>query len=81
VSFATTQLRQKLRTLAALPPGEPVPSPCNSVCRVGEATGICEGCFRTLDEIAGWSGLDAAGKRVVWQRLAVRAGIGGDQQR
>jgi uncharacterized protein len=74
VSFAATQLRQKLRALAALSPQEPVPSPCNSICRISESTGLCEGCLRTLDEVAAWGGLDEAGKRAVWQRLAARAG-------
>ncbi len=75
MSFATTKVRQKWRELAKLPPGEPVPSPCNSVCRIAQATGLCEGCLRTIDEIAAWSRLDEAGKRVVWDRLAARAGV------
>lgn len=50
-----------------------VPSPCNSVCRIDAASGCCEGCLRTLDEIAGWSKLDEAGKRAVWVRLGERA--------
>ena len=49
-----------------------VGSPCVSVCRMG-ADGLCEGCWRSLDEIAEWSGLDDAERRVVWQRLAQRA--------
>jgi predicted Fe-S protein YdhL (DUF1289 family) len=32
-----------------------VPSPCINVCKMDEGTGLCLGCFRTLDEIAGWS--------------------------
>ncbi|WHZ13117.1 MAG: hypothetical protein OJF60_003558 [Burkholderiaceae bacterium] len=50
-----------------------MPSPCNSVCRIDAASGWCEGCLRTLDEIAGWSALDEAAKRAVWGRLAERA--------
>ena len=34
-----------------------------------EATGWCEGCLRTLDEIALWSVLDDDDKRAVWQLL------------
>ena len=49
-----------------------LPSPCISVCRMGEASGLCEGCWRTLDEIRVWSRLDDAGKRVVWARIAER---------
>lgn len=32
-----------------------VASPCINVCRMHEATGLCEGCARTITEIAGWS--------------------------
>jgi predicted Fe-S protein YdhL (DUF1289 family) len=51
---------------------EPAPSPCISVCRMDAASGLCEGCFRTLDEIAAWSRLDESGKRAAWQRIAQR---------
>lgn len=53
-------------------PKPAVPSPCIDVCRIDAASGLCEGCLRTLDEIATWSGLDDDAKRAVWQRLAVR---------
>ena len=29
-------------------------SPCVGVCVINPQTQLCEGCFRTLDEIAGW---------------------------
>lgn len=49
-----------------------VPSPCISVCRMDAATGWCEGCMRTLDEIAAWSLLDDEEKRAVWADLGSR---------
>jgi predicted Fe-S protein YdhL (DUF1289 family) len=49
-----------------------VPSPCISVCRIDDATGLCIGCARTLDEIARWSKLDDAARRDVWAAIAVR---------
>ena len=52
--------------------GAPVPSPCTQVCTMDEATALCSGCLRTLDEIARWGSLDDAGKRAVWERLALR---------
>lgn len=56
---------------------DPVPSPCTSVCTVLEPARVCIGCFRTLDEIAEWSLLDAAGKRAVLAALpARRAALG-----
>ena len=50
-----------------------VPSPCISVCRMEEATGLCAGCLRTLDEIAMWSVLTDDERRAVWADLAARA--------
>ena len=32
-----------------------VASPCINVCRMDDDTGLCLGCFRTIDEIAVWS--------------------------
>lgn len=67
--------RQMIRDrVAELPADGPVLSPCISVCRMDAATGLCEGCFRTLDEIAGWSRMDDMQKRAVWLRLAERVG-------
>ena len=51
---------------------EAVPSPCNSVCRMDARTGWCEGCMRSLDEIAGWSTMSDAEKRVLVDALAHR---------
>jgi predicted Fe-S protein YdhL (DUF1289 family) len=34
---------------------DPVRSPCNNVCRMDPVTGLCEGCLRSLDEIARWA--------------------------
>lgn len=50
----------------------PVPSPCVSVCRMRPDNGLCEGCFRTLEEITEWSRQDDAGKRAVWAQVALR---------
>lgn len=49
-----------------------VPSPCVSVCRMSESAQLCEGCWRTLDEIARWSGLAAEQKKAVWAQLPQR---------
>ena len=50
----------------------PVPSPCTSVCRMSPANGLCEGCLRTLDEIAAWSRMEEHEKRAVWVLLEQR---------
>ncbi|MDP2004186.1 MAG: DUF1289 domain-containing protein [Rubrivivax sp.] len=50
----------------------PVASPCTDVCRMDEATGWCEGCLRTLDEIARWSALGDEDKRAIRGQLERR---------
>jgi predicted Fe-S protein YdhL (DUF1289 family) len=49
-----------------------VASPCINVCRMDAATGWCEGCLRTIDEIAAWGSMHDDDKRAVWQRLEQR---------
>ena len=56
-------------------------SSCINICRMHAGTGWCEGCARTIDEIAAWGRLDEATRQRVWavlpQRQAVlRAQIG-----
>jgi prolyl-tRNA editing enzyme YbaK/EbsC (Cys-tRNA(Pro) deacylase)/predicted Fe-S protein YdhL (DUF1289 family) len=62
-----------LRTCAAnIAATGDVPSPCISVCQINAVTGSCEGCFRTLDEIASWSVATPEAKRSVWRAIAQR---------
>lgn len=49
-----------------------VPSPCTDVCRIDTGTGWCEGCLRTIDEIAAWGALDDRAKRAIWKLLPAR---------
>ena len=49
-----------------------VPSPCVSICEMSPHNGFCVGCYRTLDEIAAWSVLDAAAKRAIVDALPAR---------
>jgi uncharacterized protein len=50
----------------------PVASPCTGVCRIDPRTGWCEGCARSLDEIAAWGSLDTAQQRAIWKQLPGR---------
>jgi len=54
---------------------EAVPSPCISVCRLDANRQLCEGCFRTIDEIRAWAQADSAARLATWARLAQRAGM------
>ena len=46
--------------------GPVIESPCNRVCTLDPATGLCLGCGRSLDEILRWTEMtDAERERVV----------------
>ena len=47
-------------------------SPCISVCRMNAATALCEGCFRTRDEIAAWGNAGDDVKLATWARIEGR---------
>ena len=47
-------------------------SPGSSVCRMNAATALCEGCFRTRDEIAAWGNAGDDAKLVTWAHIEGR---------
>ena len=49
-----------------------IPSPCIGICRISDASGLCQGCFRTRGEIAGWSSASDAAKRAGWRVIEHR---------
>jgi len=50
-------------------------SPCTGHCSVN-ARGICQGCGRTLEEIAAWSGAGEAERQEIVRRAAERRARG-----
>lgn len=56
----------------------PVPSPCTSVCRMDPRSGWCEGCARTISEIAAWASLSDDAKREIWKQLDERRALLGE---
>lgn len=52
-----------------------VKSPCSNVCKMHEPTGWCQGCARTIPEIAGWSKADDAGRLEILARLPARRAL------
>ncbi|MCX7273070.1 MAG: DUF1289 domain-containing protein [Burkholderiales bacterium] len=42
------------------------------MCRIEPASGWCEGCLRTLDEIASWGSMPETRRAEVWTALAQR---------
>lgn len=49
-----------------------IASPCVNVCKIDAASGLCEGCQRSIDEIASWSVYSAAEKRALLALLPAR---------
>lgn len=47
-------------------------SPCINICRMAPDTGWCEGCQRSIDEIAGWSRASDDDKRRILAAVAER---------
>ena len=56
-------------TAGRAPNSAGVPSPCINVCRMNPRTALCEGCLRSIDEIAAWSTMSDEDKRAVWDAL------------
>ena len=52
-----------------------LPSPCISVCRMDPASGLCQGCLRTIDEIVAWGSLDDSDRRAVWALIEQRTQV------
>ncbi|MGE0314593.1 MAG: DUF1289 domain-containing protein [Lautropia sp.] len=75
------KFRRAGRVLPSAVPTQ-LPSPCISVCRIDPASGWCEGCQRTIEEIAGWGGAPEHRKReildaIATRRRAIAARVGG----
>jgi hypothetical protein len=53
-------------------PEDAVHSPCINVCRMDPISGLCEGCYRTIAEIARWGAASEADKRAILGWIAQR---------
>ena len=52
-------------------------TPCNKICVIDPASGLCRGCGRTTDEIARWAAMTDAERRVIMEALAARMDAAG----
>ncbi|WP_342027550.1 DUF1289 domain-containing protein [Filomicrobium insigne] len=50
----------------------PMESPCINICAISDETEMCEGCYRTIDEIASWSRLTAEERKRIMALLPER---------
>lgn len=51
---------------------EEVESPCVKVCVIHEESGLCLGCYRSLEEIAAWSSLPQQQRQAIMNELPSR---------
>jgi predicted Fe-S protein YdhL (DUF1289 family) len=47
-------------------------TPCVNICLLDASTGLCLGCLRSLDEIAGWVSMSDAERRAIMAELPRR---------
>lgn len=52
-----------------------IESPCQKICVMHPGSGLCVGCFRTRDEIAGWSRMTPDDRRAVMTDLPGRESL------
>ncbi|NDR55296.1 DUF1289 domain-containing protein [Aliiruegeria sabulilitoris] len=52
-----------------------IESPCNKICVIHPEVRICAGCYRSIDEISGWSRLSPEARRALMEELPSRAGL------
>jgi predicted Fe-S protein YdhL (DUF1289 family) len=72
MTLAMQALRQRAAEVRALAEGEPVPSPCVSICRMDADRTWCEGCRRSIAEITAWRATPEDGKRAIWRLIEQR---------
>jgi uncharacterized protein len=65
--------RKPMMTPLRSPRQTALSTPCTKVCVIDHATGLCRGCLRSLDEIAGWSRMDEPERLAIMARLPDRA--------
>ena len=49
-----------------------IESPCVKTCTLDARSGLCRGCGRSIDEIARWTAMSAAGRARVMSELPAR---------
>lgn len=54
-------------------PPSSINSPCVMVCTIDEKSGLCLGCYRTMDEIAEWRRMGESNRVRLISELALRA--------
>lgn len=53
----------------------PLDSPCIKTCQIHPRSGLCIGCLRSLDEIAGWSSFSPLERTRILEDLPRRSAV------
>lgn len=56
-------------------PPAPIKTPCVKVCVVDGESGLCMGCYRRLNEVAGWARLTDAEREAIMAELPSRRAL------
>ena len=56
-------------------PPAPIKTPCVKVCVVDGESGLCMGCYRRLNEVAGWARLTEAEREAIMAELPSRRAL------
>jgi predicted Fe-S protein YdhL (DUF1289 family) len=56
-------------------PPPPIKTPCVKVCVVDGESGLCMGCYRRLNEVAGWAKLSDAERETIMGELKGRRSL------
>jgi predicted Fe-S protein YdhL (DUF1289 family) len=56
-------------------PPAPIKTPCVKVCVVDGESGLCMGCYRRLNEVAGWAKLSDAERETIMGELRGRRAL------
>lgn len=49
-----------------------IKSPCTNICKMNPVTNYCEGCKRTIEEIASWTRYTDEEKQLVLEQIGKR---------
>ncbi|MEL7047525.1 MAG: DUF1289 domain-containing protein, partial [Pseudomonadota bacterium] len=57
-----------------------IETPCIGTCKIDQATRLCLGCFRSIDEITAWTALSPSERANIMTALPGRQNQGQDKQ-
>lgn len=64
-----------MNRMTAPKPPQPIKTPCIKVCVVDGESGLCLGCFRRLNEVAGWARLRDEEREAIMAELPSRRSL------